>query len=213
MTYNAKIEDNGGMNIYGFITISLLSLLLTSCAVGPLVSHETARTVGSGKHEFIGSYGQAGIAGKWNYGLGSNVDFGLQVESLNAGIKVKYAFLNESEGWSMASSLGYGSGFMSDHFYGDLHLSFKSGPVEPYLTLRYVQVHTDKEDFESHDSGSLHFEIDKMKFQYGQVMLGTRLWLTRHWLLSLEGAGLFSATSGIRVSDTYIFNGALGYRF
>lgn len=201
------------MNKYCLLTISLFSLLLTGCAIGPLVSHETARTVGSGKHELIASYGQAGVVGKWSYGLGKNFDFAAQVESLSSGIKAKYAFLNQSEGWSMATSLGYGTGWMSDHFYGDLHLSFKNGPVEPYLTLRYVQVHTDKEDFKDHHSGSFEFEIDRMKFQYGQVMLGTRLWLTHHWLLSLEGSALFSTSQGINIADTFIFNGALGYRF
>ena len=151
--------------------------------------------------------------GKWNYGLGKNFDFGAQMESLSMGIKAKYAFLNQSEGWSMALGLGYGTGVESDHFYGDFHTSFKTGPVEPYMTVRYVQVHTDKEDIDDHKSGNIHFNIDSLKFQYGQFMIGTRFWLTRHWLFSVEGSTFFGASDGLKISDTYFFNAALGYRF
>ena len=59
----------------------LLSILvlgfLTSCAVGPLLNHETARTVGKGKHELSGGYSNAGYVFKWNYGLFEKFDFGI----------------------------------------------------------------------------------------------------------------------------------------
>ena len=73
----------------------LLVFSLSGCAVGPLVSHETARTVGSSNSEIVGGYGQAGYVLKWNHGFGENFDLGFQYESLSVGFRAKYAFVNE----------------------------------------------------------------------------------------------------------------------
>lgn len=73
------------------ILLMLTTTVLSGCAVGPLVSHETARTVGTTNHELMAGYGQAGYVIKWNYGLNENLDVGLHWESLSIGVRAKYA--------------------------------------------------------------------------------------------------------------------------
>lgn len=192
-----------------------LSLLffLTSCAVGPLVSHETARTVGDNKHEFVGSYGDAGVALKWNYGLTKNFDFGIQWESLSMGIRAKYAFLNYSEGFSMAIAGGTGFSAGGDHYYGDLMLSYRSGFWEPYITGRIVHVDTDPQEFDGDTSWGIQFDIDSMSYEYGQFIIGSRFWFNENFMFSVEGSTFFGFDSGFTSSQNYLFSGALGLKF
>ena len=99
----------------------LLVSFTASCAVGPLVFHETARAVGFTNHELIGGAGQAGLVFKWNYGLTENLDLGIQFESLSLGLRAKYAFIKSGEnGFSLASSAGTGFSVGGSHYYGDL---------------------------------------------------------------------------------------------
>src|SRR4051812_44550206 len=102
-----------------------LFLILSGC-VGPLVVHETARTLGSPKHhEFSGGYGNAGYVLKWNMGLLANWDFGIQYESLSWGLRTKYAFINSTDvGFSLAAAAGAGLTFGGTHYYGDLIASY-----------------------------------------------------------------------------------------
>lgn len=201
------------MKIYSLITISLLFLLLTSCAIGPLVSHETARSVGDSKHELVGGYGSGGVALKWNYGLSKNLDLGLQMESHSMGIRAKYAFINASEGLSLAAAVGTGLSIGGSHSYGDILASFRNGNWEPYTTLRMVHVRTDPVDFKDEDTGRFDFKVDSINYNYGQVMVGTRYWFNSHWLLSVEGSTLFSASSGLSLANTFLLGAAFGYRF
>ncbi|HLT21786.1 MAG TPA: hypothetical protein VKZ84_00010 [Bacteriovoracaceae bacterium] len=194
-----------------FFVLAFL-FILTSCAVGPLVSHETARTVGDNNHEIIGSYGEAGVAAKWNYGLTENFDFGIQWESLSAGLRAKYAFLNFSEGFSMAVAGGAGLSEGGSHYYGDLMLSYRSGFWEPYATVRIVHVDTDPEEIEDEYTWGINFKIDEMSYEYGQVIVGSRFWLSQRWLLSVEGSSLFGFNSGFDASQNYILSAALGLR-
>lgn len=194
----------------------LFAILLASlpgCAVGPLVSHETARTVGNSHHEVIGGYGMAGRVLKWNYGLTENLDLGFHLESLSIGIRAKYSFLNRNEGWSLATALGTGTSIGGSHYYGDLIGSYLAGAWEPYGLLRLVQVKTDPWEFQEEDTGQISFTIPSSKYRYGQFILGTRYWFNPHWLFSLEASSFFSLSSDLKMSDTLLAGGSLGYRF
>lgn len=187
---------------------------LTGCALGPLVDHETARTVGVANHELIGGFGQAGFVFKWNYGLTENLDLGLHWESLSIGVKAKYAFINaRDKGWSLAAALGTGSSVGGSHYYGDLMTSYLTGSWEPYGTLRLVHVKNDPLEFKDKDTGQVVFTIDRSEYEYGQVILGTRYWFNPHWLLSFEGASFFSSSAGFSVGKNSIIGAAFGYRF
>ena len=149
---------------------AITSVFLTSCAVGPLVIHETARTVGNSNHELIAGGGQAGFIAKWNYGLSENLDIGLHWESLSLGVRAKYAFENKEAGWSFATALGTGGSVGGSHYYADFIASHKHGAWEPYMTLRAVHVKTDPVDFADENTGSLDFTIQKEQYNYGQFI-------------------------------------------
>ena len=110
-------------------SLGLAAAFSAGCAVGPLVQHETARSVGKGDHEIIAGYGQAGYVLKWNAGVTENFDFGIHWESLSFGIRGKYSIINgRSGGISLAGAIGAGSSLGGSHQYGDLMVSYLSGP-------------------------------------------------------------------------------------
>lgn len=200
------------MKISSFIFL-LFSVFLSGCAIGPLVSHETARTVGNSNHELIGGYGQAGHILKWNYGLTENLDLGLHWESLSIGVRAKYAFINNKSGLSLASALGTGDSLGGSHYYGDIIGSYLTGSWEPYGTVRVVHVKNDPLEFKNKNTGQVSFTIDKSEYDYGQFILGTRYWFNDHWLLSIEASSLFTISSGFKTGNSVLAGASFGYRF
>ena len=186
---------------------------LSGCVIGPLVSHETARTVGESKHELMGGYGRAGYILKWNFGVAENLDFGLHWESLSIGVRAKYAFFNHEAGWSLAAALGTGTSIGGSHYYGDVIGSYLQGPWEPYGTLRVVHVKNDPMEFKDTNTGQVAFTIPGSQYDYGQFILGTRYWMTPHWLFSLEASSLFAISSGLGIGSNLLVGGSFGYRF
>lgn len=189
-------------------------VLLTGCAVGPLVNHETARTVGAGQNEFQGGYGAAGYVLKWNHGLNEDWDIGLHWESLSVGLRAKYAFVNQREsGWSGAIAGGIGSSLGGNHYYADIMTSYLSGAWEPYFTFRAVHVTTDPTDFKDANTGEVAFTVNKSEYNYGQIILGNRYWFSKEWNLSVEISTLTSLSSGLTIGSGALVGAALGYRF
>lgn len=199
--------------IFHKVIFCFLFLLLSGCAVGPLVSHETARTVGKSKSEVIAGFGEGGYVFKWNYGVTENLDLGVHWESLSVGLRAKYAFINKKEGWSLASALGAGSSVGGRHYYGDLIGSHLSGAWEPYGTLRLVHVKADPIELKDNQTGSVEFTIDKSEFDYAQFIVGTKYWFSENWVMSLEASSFGALTSGLVLSNGVILGGSLGYRF
>jgi hypothetical protein len=199
------------------ISIALVSFLITGCAVGPLVNHETARTVGEGKNELSAGYGQAGYVFKWNHGVRDNLDIGVHWESLSLGIRGKYAFINNPDhGFSSSIALGTGWSIGGSHYYADLSGSYLFGQWEPYLMVRTVRVKTDPVEFRDEDptdDWDLSFTIARERYTYGQVSLGTRFWMNERGYLSLEFSSLYEISSGIEIDDNLIIGGLVGIRF
>lgn len=194
-------------------SLVLPAVFLSGCAFGPLVNHESARTVGESNHELMGAFGSPGYALKWTYGVTENFDVGLQWESLSLGIRAKYSFINQSEGWSFAGALGTGVSTGGNHNYGDLISSYATGAWEPYGTIRVVHITTDPMEFRNTDTGALSFTVDRSQYNYGQFFLGTRYWFNHNWLMSAEASWLFSITPGIVFSGAPLLSVNLGYRF
>lgn len=196
------------------LILVVMMAMVSGCAVGPLVQHETARSVGEGHHELVGGYGQAGIVAKWNYGITENFDFGMQYESLSFGVRAKYSVINgKSGGFSLAGALGAGSSIGGNHKYLDLMTSYLAGTFEPYATARFVQVSTDPADFRNTDTGEIAFTIQSANYNYGQAIVGTRIWMSPNWLLSLEASSLFGLGDSVSFSSNVLVGAALGYRF
>jgi hypothetical protein len=197
-----------------WVALFLCAVLSTGCAVGPLVQHETARSVGKGDHELIAGYGQAGYVLKWNAGVTENFDFGVHWESLSFGVRGKYSIINgRSGGLSLAGAIGAGSSLGGNHHYGDLMVSYLSGFFEPYATGRFVQVSTDPVEFRNADTGQTAFTVSSAQYNYGQVIVGSRFWLGPNWMLSIEGSNFFAMGDGITISGGAFFGAGLGVRF
>jgi len=181
--------------------------------MGPLTGHATASTVGEGSNEVVAGYGTTSYTAKWTHGLTGNFDFGVHVESLSIGARLKYALLNPKDGgFALALAGGAGASFGGSYYNGDVIISSLSGRIEPYAMFRYNHVTTDKYDFKDKDTGALHFTIDETSFTYGQVFLGTRIWLAKGFALSLEASKLVRFENA-EFSDIFIFSGALIFRF
>jgi hypothetical protein len=199
------------------INLALLifvSTLFSGCAFGPLVTHETARTVGYHNNDIIVGYGVPGYVVKWSFGLLEDLDLGVQFESLSVGARLKYSFINNQKGgWSLATALGAGSSVGGNHYYGDVMGSYLSGSWEPYSTLRIVHIKTDPTEFRSKDTNGLSFTVNSFDYDYGQFFLGTRYWISEHWIFSIEASTLFSITSGLKVGSNIMGGAAFGYHF
>lgn len=195
------------------ILVLLLATFSLGCAIGPLVSHETARTVGDSNHELVGGYGHAGILFKWNYGLSENWDLGFHLESLSMGVRTKYAFINNSSGWSAATAFGTGASLGGSYVNLDFMGSYVTGAWEPYGTLRLVRASFESTEFSDAETGDIIFTVPVSSYDYGQFIVGTRYWFSQNWLLSLEGSSLFSTTKGVNFNSNTLFSLGLGYRF
>jgi hypothetical protein len=200
--------------IAALATLTLtLALSLTGC-VGPLVLHETARTVGDGNSELIGGGGNGGFVFKYNYGLFDRLDVGVQWESLSLGIRAKLGIINpHGPGWSWAIAAGIGDSVGGSHYYGDLITSYLTGSFEPYGALRVVHVNIDSQDFKSDVSDQTIFTTPSTSFNYEELIVGSRIWFTPHWLLSLEAGTVFAVGSGVSFDNNFLIGAAFGYHF
>jgi len=198
------------------IIFTLLALLsLSGCAVGPLVGHETARTVGDNNHEIAGGLGQQGFVAKWNYGLRENWDIGIHAELFSIGLRTKYAFINGMEnGFSMAAAAGIGESVGGEHYYGELLSSYMIKQFEPLVNIIHVRVKTDPQDFKKDfEQDEPDFVIESYKFNYFQILYGTRFWFNPNWMLSVEGSTFAATSSGLKLMKWNLFSAAVGYRF
>lgn len=194
------------------LLISML-FILNSCAIGPLVQHETARTVGKSSHELIAGYGTAGHALKWNYGLGKNFDLGIHWESLSIGLRAKYAFMqSQDKGLAIASVLGTGSSLGGDHYYAELIFSYLTNKFEPYFSTRIVQVTNDPIEFRDKNTGELNFDIKESKYKYGQLIAGSRYWINPKLSLSFEASSIFVLQNTFGIDQHLLLSAALAYR-
>lgn len=202
------------MNTFKLLLVGIATSLLSACAFGPLVTHETARTVGRGNHEVLGGYGNAGYVIKWNAGITDDADLGIQLESLSIGLRGKYAFVNNERGFSFAAAAGLGSSIGGSHYYGDLLGSYKNAWWEPYTTFRYVHVKTDPIEVKDKDpDGPFDFTISSYQYDYGQLFLGNRFWLTEKWILSVEASSIVLHSSGVDLSKVIVVGAAMGVKF
>lgn len=167
--------------------------LLSGCAVGPLMVHETARTVGDRRDELSVGYGATGFDFKWHHGFHDNLDLGFQVEALSAGVRGKWAVVNnQTSGPSLALATGVGFNWNGSHVYGDLIGSYLAGSWEPYTSLRGVQATNNQRELKESETGKTVITIPRNSFQYGQYTLGTRFWFNQKFMMNVEASKLFS---------------------
>ncbi|MBI2712537.1 MAG: hypothetical protein HYX41_06775 [Bdellovibrio sp.] len=194
-----------------FILVLFIGFGASGCAFGPIYSHETARTVGAGKGEFTGGFGNGGYLIKADVGLIENLDIGFHWESLSIGGKIKYAFLNNREaGLSLSGTLGAGTSFGGSYYAATATVSYLAGIWEPYLALRGTYVaYSSSSGSLSLNGSSLNLPQFGYSYAYCEPILGTRVWLYQQHLY-------FSAELGVPITllgGVFVGSAGLGYRF
>jgi len=174
--------------------IPVLALCLASaCALAPVSTNFTGRSLGSGKVGLDGGAVAAGSGifyGRLAVGLGPNMDFGAQYDMLSAGLFAKYSIINNrASGFSLAGFGGAGIAVNGYYVYGGPALSFKAGMIEPYFAARINWVHYGE------NKSSSGFDISAGDYSYLQFTAGSVLWFSQAVGLNAEFS-YFSGTTG-----------------
>lgn len=153
-----------------YLLLLSMTFLLQSC-FAPLSNDYTARTVGKNKWDASAGISVATIGSgayqpyvRINYGLTDNLDVGVIGETGNletaVGLRGKYAFMNNPEGfsWGLVGSAGYAEGIYA---YGGPIASYKINWWEPYGIAR------------------INYNSAYVGGVYGQFTLGNTLWMTK----------------------------------
>lgn len=202
--------------VFMFIKMSLYSIVvffLVSCAISPLGLHETGRSVGQAKNEFIAGFGQAGYVFKWINGVTDNLDFGVQLETLSLGARLKYSIINQQkDGFSFATAAGFGVNLGGRHYYGDLIGSYLINDYEPYLGVRVTRVRVNFGNI-NNSNGVISENYHANEFSYGQIFLGFKYQLSEKINLTLEASTLSTFSSDLKVDQVVLGSLGFGYRF
>lgn len=192
---------------------NLLMIFLSSCAIGPLGLHETGRSIGQSSNEFAAGYGHGGYIFKWTHGLSENLDMGIQLESLSLGARLKYSIINEQKyGFSLAAATGLGLNIGGNHYYGDLIGSYLKNAFEPYSGVRIVHVKNNSNDIKN-SNGGIVFTYDGNEFEYGQIFIGIKYWISNKFHISIEGSSISSLSGTFKSNRVNLGSIGLGYRF
>ena len=200
---------------FSILLLGLVVVLLNvSCALGPVLNHETARSNGEGKGEFTAMSTSKGYLGlKFDYGILKDLDIGAQWESLNTSIYAKYSFLNQPNGSSLAGLIGTGSTFGGNFNYIDLTYSYMATAFEPYIAARYITVRTDLSELTGNDTSSIFSSITKAEFSYAMAFIGTKYWFSKTLALSAEGSSFISVSDSIQFSENALISLGFDIKF
>ena len=192
----------------------LLVVFVSSCAIGPILNHDVARSNGDGNHDIKIMSSVDGLWGfHYDYGLTDDLDIGVQWEALSAGLKLKYALVNnQKSGLSVALGAGTGTSFGGSYYNGALFVSYKSKTFEPFASVRYTSVENDSTDLKDADTGELFVTIPAFNYNYTKAFLGTKIWFVDWFALSLE-AGSFIASGDVKFDSNVFYSAAFEFAF
>lgn len=73
---------------------------------------------------------------------------------------------------------------------------------------------TDPVELKDKDTnGPFDFKIKSYNYDYGQLFLGNRFWLTDKWILSIEASSLIIHSSGVDLTSVLIVGAGMGVKF
>lgn len=195
--------------------ISLLSLLfiLESCSLAPFSANTSGRSYGPGNMQAEFGNSNSNYFIKLGGGLSKNLDVGYIMEfgvSSTSGIFMKYSFLNQETGPSLAMELGYGGTDTTTYYTAGLisSLAFNKN-FELFINPRINNVETSGTDVTLGDSlGTV--VINSYNVTYLQVSYGMSIWFTKHTGLSFYSIWFkgqdIDTTSAQSFGATMLFN-------
>lgn len=164
------------------VPVNILGVLfLSSCAVGPLINGDSARSLDRGEYRLdstLVGYSDSSGEGvvftpmlRFSYGLTPTWDTGFQTELKTMTLTSKYTFIDSKKeaGVSLAALLGLVYAGSELSYFGGGILSYLVRGVEPYLALRYNLVNYDREFFDAaffEEPPDLHFGFVSANFGF-----------------------------------------------
>ena len=175
--------------------LAVVVQLLIGCAVAPLSSPSTARSLGGGEPNLMINLVPAGV--DWSIGVSSDIDVGLGAESQIAPLVyswAKYSVVNRPEKGAVALLGGvfYSEGIENStgqgYYLGPI-FSYKAGKAEWYLVPRYNRVNwAAGGGAASSADGSFSFVLEPIDgvFDYFQVNAGLNLWFSEKFGMNVS---------------------------
>jgi hypothetical protein len=189
--------------------VAILAVFSASCAVAPVTSGFLGRSYGKGNLAVDGGgiiLGTAVPYFKAGYGIGANLDLGLQYDFLAIGLFGRYSFINKKEGFSLAGLASVGSTAEGSYVYTGPALSYKAGFIEPYFVGRFNYVNYDESDTQT------GIEFDSGSYSYLQFNAGSVFWISPSVGANVEFA-FFSGSTGSADLVGPLVSGGLKFRF
>ena len=194
------------------VLLCLLSFSFVGC-VGPLLNHETGRSLGKGKQSIKLLAGTEGIWGiDWDIGLTEDFDVGIQYEALSLGLDAKYSLINNKTGIALAAMTGIGLTAGGTYYLAALATSYRVKDFEPFASLRFTQVNIDAADVKDTSTGTVFVSLPKTSYNYLQGFLGAKYWFAKAFALSVE-AGSFVSSSEVKFDQNAYYSFALEFAF
>jgi hypothetical protein len=201
------------MNFTKIINTILLILGLSSCSLAPFSPTTSGRSYGAGNIHSEAGNNNSSYHFKFGVGLNPDFDAGFLMEFgeiSTSAVFLKYSFMNNKTGPSMASEFGYGSTASTIFYYGGLAASLAfSKEFELFINGRVNSVTTDESDIEK-DKFHGNVKIIDYDITYLQTSVGFNIWFNENAGLSLYGT-YFKGDNLETIQDTimggsFIFN-------
>jgi hypothetical protein len=195
------------------LSLLLLSaIFLSSCSLAPFSSTYSGRSYGAGKANIELGNVASNYYTRLGYGVSKNLDVGYTVEFGNfntSGVLLKYSFLNQPEGLSIAAEYSFGGTDKSEFWYGGGIVSLNMAKtIELYLNARYNRVDIDPADYElGDDLGGIQFEDYDLAYLY--MAFGMNVWFSQTaglniYMIRLQGDNV--TNDGTPFGASMIFN-------
>lgn len=191
----------------------ILTQLLSACSLAPFSPTVSGRSYGAGNIHAEAGNNNSSYHFKFGVGLSKDFDAGFVMEFgdiSTSAVFLKYSFMNNKTGPSMATEFGYGSTDSTIFYYGGLATSLAfSEEFEIFLNARVNSVSTDETDIEK-DKFHGNIKITDYELTYLQASFGFNIWLTKAAGVSLyatyfKGENLETKQDSI-MGGSFVFN-------
>ena len=187
--------------------------MMSSCSLAPFSPTTSGRSYGAGNVHAEAGNNNSSYHFKFGVGLNKDFDAGFVMEFgeiSTSAVFLKYSFMNNKTGPSMATEFGYGSTESTIFYYGGLASSLAfSEEFELFLNGRVNSITTDQSDIEK-DQFHGNIKITEYQLTYLQASFGFNIWLTDSAGISIyatyfKGDNLETKQDSI-MGGSFIFN-------
>ncbi|MCB0415008.1 MAG: hypothetical protein KDD50_11785 [Bdellovibrionales bacterium] len=196
------------------LLFAIFGLLFSGCALGPILSHDNGRSLGDSNGSIgLNVTNQGYYALKASYGFDENLDIGVELEALALGLRGKYSFINQENGYSTAVVGGLGTTLGGSYYYVQSANSYRTGKWEPFGSLRITKVSYSASDITDANTGDILTSYPASSFTYGTIFIGSKYHFSEKFNLSLELSSFIAMESGLTFANSVMPSLGLGVGF